>query len=100
MGKVSIIIGVVAALVVVAVVVVVVVVVVLGGIDTSPITEVTETKAVTVGDNQNVYITDDYYYIRTRTGDTTDTRKYTYALTYPNGDTKSFSFDNAEKKHF
>lgn len=100
MGKVSIIVGVVAALVVVAVVVVVVVVVVLGGIDTSPITEVTETKVVSLGDNDSIQLTDDYYYVRTRTGDTTDTRKYTYNLTYRGGDTKSFSFDNAEKKHF
>lgn len=101
MGKVSIIVGIVAALVVVAVVVVVVVVVVLGGIDTSPITEVTETKAVTVADSgQSLGISDEFYYLKSWTGDTTDTLKYTYALTYRNGDTKSFTFDNAEKKHW
>ena len=51
MGKVSIIVGILAAVVVIAVVVVVVVVVVLGGIDTSPITEVTESMTVAVSDS-------------------------------------------------
>ena len=75
----------------IAVVVVVVVVVVLGGIDTSPITEVSETMAVTVPDGDEIGITDEYYVITKSEGSGAEA-KYTYSLTYYGGETKSYTF--------
>ena len=100
MGKASVIVGIIAAVVLIAVVVVVIVIVIFGGIDTSPITEVSESFVVTVPTGDAIALREDYYYIQKIEGDTPDAHKFTFSLTYYNGDTKTWSFQNTETKRF
>lgn len=101
MGKgLSIIIGVIAAVVIVVVIVVILVVVVFGGIDTSPITEITETIAVTKPDGGGISIEDKWYWTRTKVDGTApdNFHKYTWALTNFGGDTATYTFTNTAER--